>query len=59
MYMTRYLVYDMQLLFLPGVKERFGAEVLERLEREGAVPIEWRAGRGRQPLRWTLTKKAC
>lgn len=42
-----------------GVVERFGKEVLERLEREGNVPMEWRGGRGRQPLRWTLTKQAC
>ncbi|KAK9830936.1 hypothetical protein WJX81_007966 [Elliptochloris bilobata] len=40
-----------------GVKERFGSKVLERLEREGSVPMEWRAGRARQPLRWTLTKE--
>lgn len=41
-----------------GVKERFGQDVLERLEREGSVPMEWRGGRGRQPFRWTLTKQA-
>lgn len=42
---------------VPGVKERFGDAVLEQLERDGAVPMEWRAGRGRQPLKWTLTKQ--
>lgn len=41
-----------------GVEERFGKDVLERLEREGSVPMEWRGGRGRQPFRWTLTKQA-
>ena len=42
-----------------GVEERFGKEVLQHLEREGSVPMQWRGGRGRQPLCWTLTKQAC
>jgi len=45
-------------LYMAGVKERFGAADLERLEREGEVPLEWRGGKDKQPIRWTLTKKA-
>ncbi len=44
--------------YAAGVKERFGAADLEQLERDGEVPLEWRGGKGKQPIRWTLTKKA-
>ena len=60
MHVTRTIAVTSGCALLPGIKERFGEDIHERLEQEGQVQIVWPNSSNPDidsSFTWMLTKK--